>query len=133
IYFSQQLAWWKPAVATQLIAAIFILPFFLFSAFAGQLADKYEKARIVRLTKLWEIGCMALGALALWQANWWLLFVTLFLMGAQSAFFGPLKYSLLPIHLHEEELVGGNAVFEAATYVAIIGGTALGSLTILQG
>ncbi len=132
IYFGTVLTYWRSDVSTQLIAAIFILPFFLFSAFAGQLADKYEKSRIVRLTKVWEIGAMALGAFALWQKNPWMLFATLFLMGAQSAFFGPLKYSLLPIHLREEELVGGNAVFEAATYVAIIGGTALGSLSILR-
>ncbi len=131
LYFIKVVPGWRADLATQAIAGVFILPFFLFSAFAGQLADKYEKSRIVRLTKLWEIGAMLLGALSLWLQNPWLLFFTLFVMGAQSAFFGPLKYSLLPVHLRDDELVGGNAVFEAATYVAIIGGTALGTLTIL--
>ncbi len=123
---------WRPEVLTQVIAGLFILPFFLFSAFAGQLADKFEKARLVRATKLWEIGAMALGATALLTDNVWFLFATLFLMGAQSAFFGPLKYGLLPFHLREEELVGGNAIFEAATYLSILLGTLCGGLLILQ-
>lgn len=121
---------WSPAVATQIIAALFIAPFFIFSAFAGQLADKYEKARLVRLTKIWEILAMALAVLGLWLDHAGLLFGTLFLMGAQSAFFGPLKYSLLPYHLRENELVGGNAIFEAATYLAILVGTMFGGLLI---
>lgn len=121
---------WKPEVLTQIVAGLFILPFFLFSAFAGQLADKYEKSRLVRYTKLWEIGAMALGAAGLLLANVWLLFATLFLMGAQSAFFGPLKYSLLPFHLHEDELVGGNAVFEGATFLSILIGTSFGGFLI---
>lgn len=123
---------WDPAFSAVVIAGVFILPFFLFSALAGQMADKYEKARLVRWTKVWELGAMLLAAAGFfWTQPAFLLFV-LFLLGTQAAFFGPLKYGLLPYHLHEEELVGGNAIFEAATYVAILGGTILGGLLIMQ-
>ncbi|OAM89830.1 MFS transporter [Termitidicoccus mucosus] len=121
---------WNASVITQIIAALFALPFFVFSAFAGQLADKFEKSRIVRLTKVWEIIILIFGSAALLLDNPWMLFVTIFLLGTQSAFFGPLKYSLLPQHLREGELVAGNAIFEAVTYVAILGGTLLGGLLI---
>jgi len=127
--FTQQLAM-DTKVLNQAIGGIFILPFFLFSAFAGQLADKLEKARMVRWTKVWEIAAMVLGTIGLVRHDPWILFGTLFFMGMQSAFFGPLKYSLLPQHLREEELVGGNAVFEAATFVSILLGTALGGWLI---
>ena len=127
--FTQLLAM-DTKVLNQAIGGVFILPFFLFSAFAGQLADKHEKARMVRWTKLWEIAAMGLGTVGMVRHDPWILFATLFLMGAQSAFFGPLKYSLLPQHLREEELVGGNAVFEAATFVSILLGTALGGWLI---
>ena len=121
---------WNAKVITQIIAALFALPYFIFSAFAGQLADKFEKARIVRITKIWEIIVLAFGGGALVLGNPWMLFVTIFLLGTQAAFFGPLKYSLLPHHLRENELVSGNAIFEAATYIAIIGGTMVGGLLI---
>ena len=123
---------WNVGVVTQIIAALFVLPFFLFSAFAGQLSDKYDKARLVRINKLVEIGVVCFGAAALVLGVAWMLFATIFLLAAQSAFFGPLKYALLPHHLREEELVGGNAIFEAATYVAIIGGTLLGGMLIMR-
>ncbi|MDR1012084.1 MAG: MFS transporter [Opitutaceae bacterium] len=122
---------WDAGVITQIIAALFALPFFLFSAFAGQLADKYEKARVVRINKFIEILIVAFAAGALYFEVAWMLFSAVVLLGTQSTFFGPLKYSLLPHHLREEELVGGNAIFEAATYVAIIGGTILGGELIL--
>lgn len=122
---------WRPDITTQFIAGGLVVPFFLFSAFAGQLADRFEKSRLVRYVKVWEIGAMLLAALAFHLDNPWLLFVTLFLTGSQSAFFGPLKYSLLPCHLRQEELVGGNAVFEAATYVAILVGTIVGGRLIM--
>jgi len=121
---------WNAEVITQIIAALFALPYFIFSAFAGQLADKFEKARIVRITKIWEIVALAFGGAALLLDNPWMLFATIFMLGTQAAFFGPLKYSLLPHHLREGELVAGNAIFEAATYLAIIGGTLLGELLI---
>ena len=121
---------WNAEVITQIIAVLFALPYFIFSAFAGQLCDKFEKARIVRITKIWEIITLAFGGAALVWSVPWMLFVTIFMLGTQAAFFGPLKYSLLPHHLRENELVSGNAIFEAATYIAIIGGTLLGGLLI---
>ncbi|MGH8020222.1 MAG: acyl-[ACP]--phospholipid O-acyltransferase [Opitutaceae bacterium] len=124
---------WDPNVAPPIIGGVFILPFFIFSAFAGQIADKFEKARLVRYVKVWEIGVMVLGALAFILDNPWLLFITLFLGGAQSAFFGPLKYSMLPCHLRNEELVGGNAIFEAATFASILLGAIFGQELILAG
>ncbi len=111
---------------TNLAAGLFIAPFFLFSAAAGQLADKFDKARIIRLTKAAEVAIMSL---ALW--GWTvhstpLLFAALFLMGTQSAFFGPSKYAILPDHLGERELVGGNAQLETSTFAAILLGTVAG-------
>lgn len=101
-------------------AALFILPFFLFSPIAGQLADKYEKSMLIRRIKLLEVAIMLCGAMAfLWQdPN--LLVAILFLMGTQSALFGPVKYSLLPQALHPDELVGGNAMVEFGTFLAIL-------------
>ncbi|MGQ0528239.1 MAG: MFS transporter [Panacagrimonas sp.] len=115
-----------------LAAGVFILPFFLFSATAGQIAEKYEKSRLIRLIKLAEIVIMALGAAAFWMGNLPMLIGVLFLMGAQSALFGPVKYSILPQVLHEEELVGGNALVEAATFLAILLGTMLGGWLIAR-
>ncbi len=111
-----------------LAAGLFILPFFLFSAISGQLADKYEKSRIIRQIKLAEILIMLTGFVALWYQALWLLMVVLFLMGVQSTFFGPVKYSILPQHLHEDELVAGNAQVGMGTFVAILIGTISGSL-----
>jgi MFS family permease len=99
-------------------AGLFILPFFLFSALAGQIADKYEKSRLIRLLKLAEVLIMAAGAWALWQGWYEALLVLLFVMGAQSAFFGPVKYSILPQVLRNAELVGGNALVEMGTIAA---------------
>ena len=114
-----------------LAAGVFILPFFLFSAIAGQLADKHEKSKLINHIKLAEIIIMSLGVagLILGDSNF-LLFV-LFIMGAQSAFFGPVKYSILPLHLGKEELIGGNALMASGTFIAILIGTMAGSLFIL--
>lgn len=109
-------------------AGLFILPFFLFSSLAGQLADKYEKATIVRRIKVAEILIMAGGFCALWFNEIWLMMIVLFAMGTQSAFFGPVKYSIIPQHLATHELVGGNAQIEMGTFVAILIGTIGGSL-----
>ncbi len=103
-------------------AALFILPFFLFSPIAGQLADKYEKSMLIRRIKLLEIAIMLLGAAAFLLQSPVLLISILFLMGTQSALFGPVKYSLLPQALQPEELVGGNAMVEFGTFLAILGG-----------
>jgi len=115
-----------------LAAGLFILPFFLFSATAGQLAEKYEKARLIRGIKLLEVAIMSLGALGLWLGSIPLLLGVLFLLGFQAALFGPVKYAILPQHLREEELVGGNAWVEAATFLAILLGTMLGGWLIAQ-
>lgn len=115
-----------------LCGALFILPFFLFSATAGQLADKYDKARIVRYVKLFEIAIMTVGAVGFVQQNLILLLLALFLMGLHSTLFGPVKYSILPQHLKLEELVGGNGMVEMGTFVAILLGTVLGGILIAQ-
>jgi 1-acyl-sn-glycerol-3-phosphate acyltransferase len=112
-----------PAVVVQLAAGLFVLPFFLFSGTAGQLADKYEKTRLIRLIKAIEIGIASLAALGFVTHHIELLLGTLFLMGLHSTLFGPLKYSILPQHLHADELVAGNAWIEAGTFVAILAGS----------
>ncbi|MFA5589567.1 MAG: MFS transporter [Lysobacteraceae bacterium] len=111
---------------SNLAAGLFVLPFFLFSANAGQWAEKYEKSRSIRWIKLAEIGLMLLAAVALWLQSLPLLLGTLFLSGAQSALFGPLKYSILPQALRPAELVGGNALVESGTFLAILLGTFVG-------
>jgi 1-acyl-sn-glycerol-3-phosphate acyltransferase len=117
-------------VLVNLAAGVFILPFFLFSATAGQLADKYEKSRLMRYIKLAEIGIMALAATAFAVESLALLLTTLFLMGTQSAVFGPVKYAILPQHLGETELIGGNALVESGTFIAILIGTIAGGVVI---
>ena len=106
-----------------LAAGLFILPFFLFSASAGVLADKYEKSAFIRKVKLAEIGIMLLGAVGFITESYTILLILLFLMGTQSAFFGPVKYALLPQQLKANELVPGNALVETGTFLAILLGT----------
>jgi 1-acyl-sn-glycerol-3-phosphate acyltransferase len=113
-----------------LCAGLFILPFFLFSATAGQFADKYEKSSIVRIVKLAEIGIMAIGTAGFLTHHLVLLLVALFLMGVHSTVFGPVKYAILPQQLKPEELVGGNGLIEMGTFVAILLGTILGGVLI---
>ncbi|WP_295681647.1 MFS transporter, partial [uncultured Nevskia sp.] len=115
-----------------LAAGLFILPFFLFSATAGQLAEKYEKARLIRIIKFVEIGIMGLAVIGLYLGQVPFLLGVLFLMGAQSALFGPVKYSILPQALHPAELISGNAWVEAATFLAILLGTMLGGWLIAR-
>ena len=117
-----------PEVLTNLAAGIFILPFFLFSATAGQLADKYDKAKLARLVKLLEIVIMGVALLGFSTHNLAVLLSALFLLGLHSTLFGPVKYAILPQHLRENELVGGNALVEAGTFVAILIGTLAGGL-----
>ena len=109
--------------------ALFILPFFLFSATAGQLADKYEKSRLMRGIKLLEIFLMVLAAFTFVTENYTMLLAVLFMMGCQSTLFGPVKYAYLPQQLATEELVGGNALVESGTYMAIIFGLIVGGIT----
>jgi 1-acyl-sn-glycerol-3-phosphate acyltransferase len=117
-------------VWVNLAAGVFILPFFLFSATAGQLADKFDKARLIRWVKAAEIGVMSLGAVAFFVDSSPLLLVVLFLMGVQSSVFGPVKYSILPQHLRDDELVSGNGLIEMGTFVAILVGTIAGGLVM---
>ncbi len=115
---------------TELVAlagALFILPYVLLSATAGQLADRFDKARLLRATKLAEIVLMALAGWGLLVMNVPALLAVLFGLGVQAAFFSPLKFGLLPDHLAESELVRGNALIEAGTFAAILGGTIAGS------
>ncbi len=112
-------------------AGLFILPFFLFSSLAGNLSDKLEKSALIRLIKLYEIFLCLTATLGFYLNDVHILLLILFLLGTQSAFFGPLKYGILPDHLKPEELVAGNAMVEAGTFVAILLGTVLGGLTIL--
>jgi 1-acyl-sn-glycerol-3-phosphate acyltransferase len=113
-----------------LSAGLFILPFFLFSATAGQLADKYEKSRFIRRVKALEIVIMSAAVAAFHLGSFPLLIGLLFLMGTQSTLFGPLKYGILPQHLREEELVGGNGLVEMGTFLAILLGTLTGGVLI---
>lgn len=113
-------------------AGFFILPFFLFSATAGQLADKYEKSRMISVIKFIEMILMVLAATGFYlQSTYFLMFV-LFALGVQATFFGPLKYAILPEHLHENELIAGNGLIEAGTFISILFGTILGGALILQ-
>ncbi len=119
-------------------SGLFILPFFLFSPLAGQIADKFDKASIMRWVKLVEIAIMLLAAAGFVMARadvaWanTFLIAILFLMGTQSTFFGPVKYSIIPQHLREEELMEGTALVESGTFVAILTGTIVGGVLIMQ-
>ena len=111
-------------------AGIFILPFFLFSATAGQLADKFEKSMLIRRTKIAEIIIMMIGSAGFYFMSVPILLTLLFFMGTQSTLFGPLKYSILPQHLSEDELLGGNGMIQMGTYLAILLGTIIGGVLI---
>ena len=115
-----------------LAGAIFILPYFLFSATSGQLADKYDRAKLTRIIKLVEIGIMIFATAGFLLANVWFLLFVLFCMGVHSTFFGPIKYALLPQHLHDDELLIGNAYIEAGSFLGILLGTIIGGVLILQ-
>jgi MFS family permease len=104
---------------------LFILPFFLFSALSGQLADDHDKARLIRIIKFAEIGIMVLGGAGLMLANIPLMLAAVGLMGIHSTFFGPIKYAILPQHLPKDEVLGGTGLVEAGTYIAILLGTIL--------
>lgn len=114
-------------------AGLFILPYLLFSATAGQIADKLEKSRLIRFTKVLEIVIMLVAALAFWIGNVPWLLVLLFLMGLQATLFGPVKYGIMPQHLQETELVGGNALVDTGTFVAILLGMVLGGAFMTWG
>jgi acyl-[acyl-carrier-protein]-phospholipid O-acyltransferase/long-chain-fatty-acid--[acyl-carrier-protein] ligase len=113
-------------------AGLFTLPFFLFSAIAGQWADKYDKAILMRYIKGSEVFLMLLGGIGIYLENIPWMMTIIFFIGVHSAFFGPLKYGILPEHLQEKELLAGNGFVDAATFIAILVGTLLGSLLIPQ-
>lgn len=120
-------------VLVTVATALFILPYFLFSATAGELADKFEKMQLIKTLKLWEICVMTLaGASFLFGGGIGIGLTILFLLGVQAAFFGPVKYGILPELLAPEDLLGGNAVIEAGTFLAILIGTIAGGLLILM-
>jgi 1-acyl-sn-glycerol-3-phosphate acyltransferase len=115
-------------IYTQLAPAVFILPYFLFSATAGQIAEKLEKARLIRIVTLMEIAIMSVAALGFWLQDVRILLAALFATGLQSALFGPVKYSILPSVLRPEELTGGNGLVEMGTSISILLGMVFGGL-----
>ncbi len=121
-----------PRILVNAAAGIFILPFFVFAPTASDLADKYDRSDLMRWIKFAEIVVMSGALLGFWLGNVWLLMFVLFMMGAQSAFFSPAKYSILPQHLAEDELIAGNGLIQMGTYLAILSGTIAGGLMILK-
>lgn len=116
---------------TTLAAGVLILPFFLFSAMGGQLADKFPKERVMQGVKIFEIGIAIMGSLSLFTAWLPLCYLTIFALGTHSAIFAPSKYSILPQHLNQNELIGGNALLNTGTFLAILLGTIVG--TVMMG
>ncbi len=124
IYSDPKQEAWFNAVA----GALFILPFFLLSALAGQLADSSDKMRLIRFIKSAEIGIMLVGAIGIHFHFIPLMLTALFAMGTHSTFFGPIKYAILPQHLADDEVLAGTGLVEAGTYLAILGGTLVGGI-----
>jgi MFS family permease len=122
----------QEATFSAIAGGLFIAPFFLLSALSGQLADAHDKAKIIRIVKTAEIAIMLFGAAGLLLHNIPLLLAALAAMGVHSTFFGPIKYAILPQHLEPEEVLGGTGLVEAGTYIAILGGTIVGGLLVLQ-
>lgn len=126
IFITFRLVVENQGVLLNIAAIAFILPYFLFGSTAGQLADKYEKTILIKRIKLAEVVIMIFGSIAIYSGSIVFMMVILFAMGTQSAFFGPIKYSILPQHLKEDELLTGNAYVEAGTFIAILLGTVAG-------
>ncbi|NNE38945.1 MAG: MFS transporter, partial [Gammaproteobacteria bacterium] len=120
----------ESSILVILAGGIFILPYFLFSATAGQIADKFEKSLLIQRIKLLEILIMGLAVIGFVTQSLIMLMTVLFFMGMQSTFFGPLKYGILPQHLKLHELTGGNGLVQMGTYIAILGGTIIGGALI---
>lgn len=130
-YRIAEVAGYNAQIMVTVAAGIFILPFLLFSATAGQLADKYEKSRLIKLIKFFEVILMVLASGALFLGSVPLLLTLLFLIGTQATFFGPLKYALLPEQLNDNELIAGNGLVEAGTFLSVLLGTLFGGILIL--
>ncbi|MEB3330266.1 MAG: MFS transporter [Candidatus Sericytochromatia bacterium] len=133
VTFQGVTVWGIPAAQMGTFAtALLVLPYFLFSSLAGQLADKYPKTTLIQRFKLWEVGLMVVAAVGFWFHLSGLLLAVLFLIGTQATFFGPLKYSALPQYLREDELVAGNALVEGGTNLSILLGGVVGGLLIAE-
>ncbi len=130
VTYQIQVSWLPPAMAGLVIGALFIFPFLLFSATSGQLTDKYDKTKMIRFVKWFEIVVMVIAAYGFMQANVPVLLACVFLMGLHSTLFGPVKFAYLPQHLSERELTGGNGMVEMGTFVAILLGNVVGGLLI---
>ena len=118
----------KAELLAAMATGLFILPYFLFSALAGQLADMIDKARLVRWVKAAEVLIMAVALGGFWTSSIPLLLTSLFLMGLHSTLFGPVKYSILPQHLRKGEIMGGTGLIEGGTFLAILGGQLLAGM-----
>ncbi|HVE53755.1 MAG TPA: MFS transporter, partial [Ramlibacter sp.] len=130
VTYQLQVGWLPPAMAGLVIGALFILPFLLFSATSGQLADKYDKRTLIRFVKWLEIAIMAIAAVGFFLPDVPVLLACTFLMGLHSTLFGPVKFAYLPQHLRERELTGGNGMVEMGTFVAILLGNVAGGLLV---
>ena len=130
VTYQLKVSWLPSEMAGPLIGALFILPFLLFSATSGQLADKYDKSMVIRLVKSLEIGIMVVALAGFWAQSVPLLMLCVMLMGLHSTLFGPVKYAYLPQHLSESELTGGNGMVEMGTFVAILLGNVAGGLLV---
>ena len=118
----------KEAQFNALVGGLLMLPFFLFSALAGQLADKKDKSKIIRIVKNAEIIIMLIGAVGIYMESIETMLIAFFALGTQSSFLGPIKYAILPQHLKDDEVLSGTGLVEAGTYIAILAGTILGGL-----
>lgn len=130
VTYQLSVSWMPPALAGLVIGALFILPFLLFSATAGQLTDKYEKTRIIRFVKNLEVAIMLVAAAGFIAGSAAVLLACVFLMGLHSTLFGPVKFAYLPQALSERELTGGNGMVEMGTFVAILLGNVAGGLLV---
>jgi 1-acyl-sn-glycerol-3-phosphate acyltransferase len=130
ITYQLQVSWLPAKLAGLVIGALFILPFLLFSATAGQATDKFDKTRVIRFVKNLEIAIMVFAAFGFWSSDVIVLLACVFLMGLHSTIFGPVKFAYLPQHLNERELTGGNGMVEMGTFVAILLGQVAGGLLV---
>jgi MFS family permease len=132
VFRTNQLTSIDATTMATILPGLFILPFFLFSATAGNIADKFEKSQVIRIVKAFEIIIMLFASIGFLMHNMLFLAGALFMMGVQSAFFGPVKYAYLPQQLHKDELVGGNGMIETGTFIAILFGQILGAWLAMQ-
>ena len=130
VTYQVEVSWLPPSLAGLAVGALFILPFLVFSATSGQLADKYDKATLIRFVKWLEVAIMIAAAFGFGAKNVPVLLLCVLAMGLHSTLFGPVKYAYLPEHLAERELTGGNGMVEMGTFVAILLGNVAGGLLI---